>query len=71
MPLIIAPINEELHIIKILIEDDKIRHHLNDIGITANASVRIVGVANGNLIVYVRESRLALNKEIARKIIVK
>ncbi|MCR5786901.1 MAG: ferrous iron transport protein A [Acholeplasmatales bacterium] len=68
MPLIIAPLNQELKIIKIL-TDEKTKKHLESLGITINSTLKVVG-NTGNIIVSVKEGRLALDKGLATKIIV-
>ncbi len=69
MPLVIAPMNRELKIIKILAED-KVKKHLESLGITVNSFITVLSQSNGNVICKVKEGRLALDKNIAVKIVV-
>lgn len=46
------------------------RRHLGDMGFVEGAEVRIVAEMAGSLIVGIHETRVALNRELARKILV-
>lgn len=69
MPLIIAETGRELKVIKIL-SNDKVKKHLESLGITINSIIRILGRNSGSVIILVKESRLALDKGIATSIFV-
>lgn len=69
MPIILAPVDQEL-IIKKIILDDKTKKHLESLGITINAKLKIVSSSGGSVIVQVKDSRLALDGNLARKIFV-
>ncbi|MCQ2771794.1 MAG: ferrous iron transport protein A [Bacilli bacterium] len=69
MPLLIAPTNQQLTIKKIFVED-KLKKHLESLGISINSELRVIDNVNGNLIVIVKDVRLALDREIAGKILV-
>lgn len=69
MPLIFAEIGEE-NTVKKLGGSPEIKKHLENLGFVVGGSVSIVNTLNGNIIVNVKESRVALSKEIARKIMV-
>ena len=69
MPLIMAPTGRELKILKVAV-DEKTKRHLENLGILAGASVTAVSQNNGNVIIIVKNGRLALNKEVAMKILV-
>lgn len=69
MPLIIAPLNKELKIIKIL-TDEKTKKHLESLGITINSIITILQQTGGNVICKIKEGRLALDCDIATKILV-
>lgn len=68
MPLIIAPINKELKIVKIT-ADEKTKKHLESLCISINESLTVLSSA-GSVIVKVKDGRLALDREIASKIFV-
>ena len=69
MPIIVAPENTILRIIKILV-DEKTKRHLENLGILVNANVMVLSINDGNIIIKVKEGRLALNKDTALKIFV-
>ena len=69
MPLIIAPINKELKILKILV-DDKTKKHLENLGITVGSKLQVLSSESGSVILLVKNGRLALDRNIAMKILV-
>lgn len=69
MPLIIAPLNTNLKVVKLLV-NMKEKKHLESLGIIINSNISIVQGANGSIICKVKEGRLALDRSIATKIIV-
>ncbi len=46
------------------------KKHLEDLGFVAGSEITILNTINGNLIVKVKESRVAISKEMAQKIMV-
>ena len=69
MPLVIAPLNQELQVIKIL-ADDKVKKHLESLGITIHSNITVLNQSKGSVICKVKEGRLALDRNIAVKIVV-
>lgn len=69
MPLIIAPLNVELKVIKIL-ADEKVKKHLENLGITISSTIMVLSSQAGSVICKVKEGRLALDKDLATKIVV-
>lgn len=69
MPLMLANIGEE-NIIKKVGGNPKVKSHLEDMGFVPGGRVTIVSEIAGNLIVNVKESRVAISKEMAGKIMV-
>lgn len=63
-------INEEKIIVKID-ESDEIKRHLSNLGFVPGAPIYIVSALFGDLIVNVKDTRIALNKELVKKIYVK
>lgn len=49
---------------------ENVRAHLENLGFVSGEPVRVVSDIAGNLIVQVKESRVALSRELAMKIIV-
>ncbi|MDF9824929.1 ferrous iron transport protein A [Breznakia sp. PF5-3] len=69
MPLVIAPIGKSVKILKCHL-DDKTSKHLQNLGLLPGAEVVVVKENSGDVIVQIKESRIALNKQLARKILV-
>ena len=69
MPIVLAPVNTSLRVTKIL-TDDKTKKHLESLGITINSQIVLISQNGGNAIIQVKDSRLALDKTIAMKILV-
>lgn len=69
MPLTYSEKNKELIIRKIGGNED-VRRHLANLGLTVGGTLTVINSLAGNLIVKVKESRIALNKDLAKKIMV-
>jgi len=48
----------------------EVKKHLEDLGLTPGSAVTVISTLGGNVIIKVRESRLALDEEMAKKIMV-
>lgn len=69
MPLTMAKAGETVTIRKITGKDE-VRLHLAELGFVVDSQVTIVNEIAGNLIVQVKESRLALDKTMANRIMI-
>ena len=69
MPLTFADIGEE-NIIKKIGGKPEVKQHLENLGFVTGGTVRVVSAIGGNLIANVKESRVAINKEMASKIMI-
>lgn len=69
MPIFLAPVNEEVTITHIH-DNSKVGKHLRELGLTEGSRVRILSNEGKAVIVEVRGSRLALDQDIAREILV-
>ena len=69
MPLTMAKAGDTVTIRKITGKDE-VRLHLAELGFVADSQVTIVNEIAGNLIVQVKESRLALDKTMANRIMI-
>lgn len=69
MPLILADIGTE-QLIRKVGGSPEVRKHLEDLGFVAGGSATVVSALGGNVIVKVKESRVAISEEMARKIMV-
>ena len=69
MPIGLAPINVEMKVVKILV-DEKTKKHLESLGILINSKISVISSVKGGVVVAVKEGRLALDRSIASKILV-
>ena len=69
MPLTFAELGER-NIVKKVGGNDEIKQHLADLGFVVGGEVSVVSSINGNVIVNVKESRVAISEEMARRIMV-
>ena len=69
MPLSMAGRGEQLTIRKITGKDE-VRQHLADLGFVVDSTVTVVNEIAGNLILQVKQSRIALDKTMANRIMV-
>ena len=69
MPLSLAGAGEE-NIIKRIGGKDEVKAHLETLGFVVGAKVTVINTIAGNIIVNVKESRVAISKEMAQKIYV-
>ncbi len=69
MPLTFAEIGEE-NIIKKIGGSREIRSHLEDLGFVAGGEVTVINIVGGNIIVKVKESRIAVSREMAQRIMI-
>ncbi len=68
-PLGLADSGEEVIIKKIGGSPD-VKRHLEDLGFVVGSTVMLVAVRDGNVIVKVKDSRIAISKELANKIMI-
>ena len=69
MPLTMAKAGETVTICKISGKDD-VRQHLAELGFVVDSDVTVVSEIGGNLIVQVKDSRIALDKTMANRIMI-
>ena len=69
MPLGLASVGEE-NIIKKVGGKPEIKKHLENLGFVAGGSVTVINTIGGNLIVNVKEARIAISKEMAQKVMI-
>jgi ferrous iron transport protein A len=69
MPLVLCSAGEE-NIIRRLGGSAETKQHLADMGFVVGGSVTVLSEIGGNLIVKVKESRVAISREMAQKIMV-
>lgn len=69
MPLTLAPVGEA-NIIKRIGGSAEVKKHLSDLGFVPGGEVKVISTLGGNVIVSVKESRIAISREMALKIMV-
>lgn len=69
MPLTLANVGEE-NIIKKIGGKPEVRKHLENLGFVVGGGVTVITTMGGNVIVNVKEARVAVSKEMAQKIMV-
>ena len=69
MPLTMAKAGETVTI-KRISGKDEIRQHLAELGFVVDSEVTVVNEIAGNLILQVKESRIALDKTMANRILI-
>ncbi len=69
MPLLLAPVGQEMKIIKIIV-DEKTKKHLANLGVIADSAITVLSTSGGSAVCIVKEGRLALDKNLASRIYV-
>ena len=69
MPLSLAGMGEE-NTIKKIGGNPEVKKHLENLGFVAGGIVKVISTFGGNIIVNVKETRVAISEEMARKIMV-
>ncbi len=69
LPLALANIGEP-YLIRRISGNSEAKKHLEDLGFTVGGAVTVIAALGGNLIVKIRESRVAISEEMAQKIMV-
>lgn len=69
MPLMLANVGE-VNIIKRVGGTPDVKKHLEDMGFVVGGAVTVINTIGGNVIVNVKETRVAISREMAQKIMV-
>lgn len=69
MPLTLAVVGEE-NIIKKIGGKQQVKAHLENLGFVVEGAVTVISTIGGNVIVNVKETRIAISKEMAQKILI-
>ncbi len=69
MPLLLAPIGQEVKIVRIA-ADDKTKKHLSNLGVLVEGTITVLSSSGGSAVCRVKEGRLALDRNIASRIYV-
>ena len=69
MPLTLTDAGEE-NMIRTVGGSPEVKKHLEDLGIVAGGTVTVISTIGGNVIVKVKETRVAISEEMARRIMI-
>ncbi len=69
MPLMLAPLGQEMKIIRIIV-DEKTKKHLANLGIIADSPITVLSTSGGSAVCIVKAGRLALDRNVASRIYV-
>ncbi|MGN0544001.1 MAG: ferrous iron transport protein A [Acutalibacteraceae bacterium] len=69
MPLVFAEVGED-NVIKKIGGSPEVKKHLENLGFVVGGEIRVINSLGGNVIVNVKESRVAISEEMAKKIMV-
>lgn len=69
MPLALAAVGE-VNIIKRVRGNDETKRFLENLGFTAGTEIVVLSALGGNVIVSIKDSRIAINADMARHIMV-
>ncbi len=69
MPLVVAPTDVNLRVIKVMAED-KTKKHLENLGISINSNFKVISSVDGSVVLLIKDCRLALDRNLAAKILV-
>ncbi|MDH6367021.1 MULTISPECIES: FeoA family protein [unclassified Breznakia] len=69
MPLIIAPLGKSVKVMKYSLDEGS-EKRLRDLGLVPGCEIAVVQESGGDLIIQVKDARIALSKSLARKIFV-
>ena len=69
MPIVFAPQNVDLKVIRIL-TDEKTKKHLESLGITVDSAISLLSSSGGTVVCKVKDGRIALDNNLSTKIFV-
>ena len=69
MPIVLAPLNVPLKVVKIA-ADDKLKKHLESLGITVEGELTVLSSSGGSTVCKIKDGRIALDSELSTKIFV-
>lgn len=69
MPLVFAQTGEE-NIIRKIGGSPEVKRHLENLGFVTGGRVTVINAISGNIIVSVKDARVAISRELAQKIMI-
>lgn len=69
MPIVFAPLDKTLKIVRIT-ADDKTKKHLESLGIVLNGEIMVLSTSGKTVVVKIKDGRIALDSDLSTKIFV-
>lgn len=69
MPIVLAPQNTQLKVVRISAED-KTKKHLESLGITVGGEICVLSSSGGTVVCKIKDGRIALDSNLSAKIFV-
>ena len=69
MPIVFAPLNIDLRIVRVL-ADEKTKKHLESLGITVNGNITVLSSSGGSVVCRIKDGKIALDSNLSTKIFV-
>ena len=69
MPIVLAPINQNLKVVRIA-ADEKVKKHLESLGVTINGELTVLSSSGGTVVIKIKDGRIALDSNLSTKIFV-
>ncbi|MBS6477368.1 MAG: ferrous iron transport protein A [Firmicutes bacterium] len=69
MPIVLAPQNTQLKVVRISAED-KTKKHLESLGITVGGEISVLSSSGGTVVCKIKDGRIALDSNLSAKIFV-
>lgn len=69
MPIVFAPLDKPLKIVRIT-ADDKTKKHLESLGIVLNGEIIVLSTSGKTVMVKIKDGRIALDSDLSTKIFV-
>ena len=69
MPIVLAPTNTPLKVVRIA-ADETTKKHLENLGITIDGEITVLSVSGGTVVCKIKDGRLALDSNLSTKIFV-
>ncbi|MBQ8406551.1 MAG: ferrous iron transport protein A [Clostridia bacterium] len=70
MPIRMAPIGEEVEIKRVSTADEKLKRHLENLGVAVGQKVTVLSAQGGAVILRIKDGRMALDSKMASGIFV-
>ena len=69
MPIVLAPQNTQLKVVRISAED-KTKKHLESLGITVGGEISVLSSSGGTVVCKIKDGRIAIDSHLSAKIFV-